>query len=374
MVGSHHLHREFGALGYAATHVPVPLGAEDVFTADHLNFKRIRAASWRRTMTRRRDAQSDRSVVSLVPWAAVRRFGMAMGYRLGYGRMLLPGFKEADRSPELLIVDHPRQFWLVRQLKPKTLLYRPTDAYSYAGHKDHRVTLEIEGWLLERADGLVLTARQIEGRMQQIGGGSLSLPMIVEENGVDLSIFRSNRTVAPRLSPRKGGIRLFYVGSLDARFDHAFVAEAARRNPACTFTIAGPPHAEHGTVYDGIPNVHLLGPVRHQDLPDLMSRADVGLLPLSDHPFNATRSPMKLYEYAAAGLPVVYRASPELCGRGLPFAFPYQGPDDFVAAVGAAALYRQTGTAEMRAFAEAKSWRGIAERILDFARHVGARV
>lgn len=75
---------------------------------------------------------------------------------------------------------------------------------------------------------------------------------------------------------------------------------------------------------------------------------------------------MKLYEYAAAGLPVVYTASAELCRLGLPFAFPYRWQDVFPAAVRAAALYRETGGAEMRAFAEAKSWRGIAERILDF--------
>ncbi|GJD78976.1 hypothetical protein [Methylobacterium gregans] len=104
----------------------------------------------------------------------------------------------------------------------------------------------------------------------------------------------------------------------------------------------------------------------------LCRRAGPGLLPLSDRPFNAARSPMKLYEYAAARLPVVYKASAELCRLGLPFAFPYRVQDIFPAAVRAAALYRETGGAEMRAFAEAKSWRGIAERILDFARRVRA--
>ena len=59
--------------------------------------------------------------------------------------------------------------------------------------------------------------------------------------------------------------------------------------------------------------------------------------PAERPPVQRGPQPMKLYEYAAAGLPVVYTASAELCRLGLPFAFPYRWQDVFPAAVRAAA-------------------------------------
>jgi glycosyltransferase involved in cell wall biosynthesis len=66
-------------------------------------------------------------------------------------------------------------------------------------------------------------------------------------------------------------------------------------------------------------NLRLLGPRPYAMLPAYLQHAHAGILPLNDHPANAGRSPMKLYEYAAAGLPVLATRTPELVRRTLPF-------------------------------------------------------
>jgi teichuronic acid biosynthesis glycosyltransferase TuaH len=65
------------------------------------------------------------------------------------------------------------------------------------------------------------------------------------------------------------------------------------------------------------PNVRLRGPADYARLPEVLAEHRVGLLPLNDEPTNGGRSPMKLYEYLAAGLSVVSRATEPISRQGL---------------------------------------------------------
>lgn len=49
----------------------------------------------------------------------------------------------------------------------------------------------------------------------------------------------------------------------------------------------------------------MTGMVEHQHIPSLMKTFDVGLLPFRKYPFTDAASPIKYFEYSAAGLKVV---------------------------------------------------------------------
>jgi teichuronic acid biosynthesis glycosyltransferase TuaH len=53
------------------------------------------------------------------------------------------------------------------------------------------------------------------------------------------------------------------------------------------------------------PNVHYVGAVPFEELPQWFARIDVGLTPYADTAFNRASFPLKTLEYLAAGLPVV---------------------------------------------------------------------
>ena len=51
--------------------------------------------------------------------------------------------------------------------------------------------------------------------------------------------------------------------------------------------------------------VYILGPISYEDIPDYVASVDIGIIPLPDIDWWNTSSPMKLFEYLAAGKPVI---------------------------------------------------------------------
>ncbi len=60
------------------------------------------------------------------------------------------------------------------------------------------------------------------------------------------------------------------------------------------------------------PNIHLLGARAYSELPDVLRAAHAGLIPYARSELTASIFPMKVYEYLAAGLPVIATPLPAL--------------------------------------------------------------
>jgi teichuronic acid biosynthesis glycosyltransferase TuaH len=119
------------------------------------------------------------------------------------------------------------------------------------------------------------------------------------------------------------------------------------------------------------PNVHYVGPVPFEELPQWFARLDVGLTPYADTAFNRASFPLKTLEYLAAGLPVVSTALP--ASRRLAEETPdIQIAPDFADAVVAAASAEWTPdvVARRRSVAARHSW---AARATEFTRLAGFR-
>jgi glycosyltransferase involved in cell wall biosynthesis len=97
-----------------------------------------------------------------------------------------------------------------------------------------------------------------------------------------------------------------YVGVVQERFDAPLLSAVARRLPAVDFVVAGP-------VLHGMPpdlarppaNVHLVGPIDRERLPGWLLAMDACIMPHRRDGLTASMDPLKLYEYLAAGRPVV---------------------------------------------------------------------
>ena len=161
---------------------------------------------------------------------------------------------------------------------------------------------------------------------------------------------------------------LVYAGTLDSRLDVKAIAGIAGALPKATVTLIGPlVEPDWFALLRDIRNVEIRPPVGRADLAGLVRSADLGLIPHLSSDLTRAMSPLKLYEYLAAGLPVL--ASDLAPMRGVASArvrLVAEG-GDFAAALPCALALGRAPEAERLAFLEENSWRARHEQLLDLA-------
>jgi glycosyltransferase involved in cell wall biosynthesis len=161
----------------------------------------------------------------------------------------------------------------------------------------------LEQELARRADIVAITASELLPRAQSMAPNKeiVHLP-----HGVDLEHFARSGPAPADIEPVPRPI-VVYVGSIREWFDFELVSWLSEELPELSFVIIGPERAARGKLPER-PNIHLLGERHYSTIPHYLAAADVGIIPfdrvrypsLVDH-----ANPLKLYEYMAAGLPVV---------------------------------------------------------------------
>lgn len=107
--------------------------------------------------------------------------------------------------------------------------------------------------------------------------------------------------------------RLGYAGMISERLDWNLVKHLAAAEPKWNFVFVG-------RISDDkirrrmarLHNVHFPGEFPHKDVPSILKSFDLGMMPYRDTPFFEFLNPLKFYEMAAAGLPMVSSPIAEL--------------------------------------------------------------
>ena len=116
-------------------------------------------------------------------------------------------------------------------------------------------------------------------------------------------------------------------------------------------------------------NVRWLGPKPYAELPRYVAAFDVGLIPYVANDYTRSCFPLKLYEYLAAGKPVVASGLPELAGME-PDVTLVDGAAAFVDAIEAAlGLLGDGDRARRMQVASRNSWEAWTERLLGLIQH-----
>ena len=115
----------------------------------------------------------------------------------------------------------------------------------------------------------------------------------------------------------------------------------------------------------------MLGFRPYDELPAYVGGFSVGVIPYRATAYTRNCSPLKVYEYLAAGKAVVASGVPDLGGMEPDVALA-EGAEEFVAAVEAAlAAESPEAVARRRELAEKNTWEARTERLLDL---VGGRL
>lgn len=144
-------------------------------------------------------------------------------------------------------------------------------------------------------------------------------------DGVDLDRFsledQPGKKSAPALDSRtsSGELTVLYVGSLLPNRGVSTLIEAAKRLPDVQVTIVGGVEPELGHCKEqairlGADNVRFVGQVSPAEVPGIMSRARVAVLPMTGTEVHTRlhASPLKLFEYMASGAAIVASDLPSI--------------------------------------------------------------
>ena len=208
-------------------------------------------------------------------------------------------------------------------------VYYCVDEWSMFSYIDREQTVAAEQRLLERVDAVFAVNAALADAKRANNPSTFIAP-----HGVDHAAFaralddsvQIPADLAPLPRPRIG-----FYGTLRDWVDFELLATIARARPAWSIALIGQQLGDLSAIA-GLPNVHLLGQKRHDELPAYCKGFDVGIIPYRIDERMQYVNPLKLREYLSAGLPVVSTAVPEVV-RYAHLCRIASTPAEFVAAI-----------------------------------------
>lgn len=240
-------------------------------------------------------------------------------------------------------------------------IYYCVDEYrEFDGVDVDRITAS-EDELLARADVVVTTSEALHKNKQAVRSDAVLVP-----HGVDYDRFAQAWKNPP---PKPGDLAeiprpiLGFFGMIHHWIDVDLIAEVARRRPHYSFVFLG----ERGIPtpeLDRLLNVYLLGRRPFETLPAYCTGFDAALMPFVRTRMTRNVNPIKMYEYLAAGLPVVSTSLPEAQRFAGPIRFG-DTPETFAAACDAAleSVDAHDRRAEISAFVREQTWESRVEQL-----------
>ena len=173
---------------------------------------------------------------------------------------------------------------------------------------------------------------------------------------------------APDVSDLPRPVLGFAGNFLASKVDFGLLDHVARALPQATVLLIGPATPDTRPLLerlDQLPNVRWLGPKAYSELPRYVAAFDVGMIPYVSNAYTRSCFPLKLYEYLAAGKPVVATGLPELAGMEPDVAL-VDGAAGFVEEMARVAA-RDGEADKMRRMelASRNSWEAKTDRLLE---------
>ncbi len=262
---------------------------------------------------------------------------------------------------------------MVGRMGESRVVYDITDDWTQFTHFTERKgllarTIAEDAELCRRADSVIVCSRSLYESRQ-----ALSRDIHLIPNGVDAAHYRC---VLDEQGPLPEACRNWprpvfgYTGSIhadrvDVKLLEAMTAAMKGQNIPGTIVLIGPVMlpAEQQRQLEGTGRVIFTGPMAYRDLPQYMRAFDVCIVPHCMTAFVESLNPIKLWEYLAAGKPIVstdvagFRDYPALVRMA-------RTADEFLTQCGAAVLEGNTKSALRRAEAAKHSWRSRVDEIV----------
>jgi glycosyltransferase involved in cell wall biosynthesis len=211
------------------------------------------------------------------------------------------GEAELADSPLFIISTLPLTADLVGAIPGATFIYYIVDDYASWPGLTGKLVRQMDREQAQSADLVVAASRALANLHQEDSKRIDYLP-----HGVDVNHFAVGRDV--RTQRKRDGITptadVIFFGALDERIDQELFNAVVRARPGIRFVCIGPKTGSKDRLVSA-PNLERRPPVSFADLPNLLGKCQVALLPYVQTDFGQRLAPLKALEALAAGLPVV---------------------------------------------------------------------
>lgn len=288
-------------------------------------------------------------------------------------------FQQALRTPAQIYIFHDPELFctaiLLRVLGKKVV---------YDAHENLPMQILQKGWIPKPLRyllvPLVYAAEWIGARL--LSGVIVARPHILKRfSGIPSALVRNYptaaalRTLAPR-TPVEGRKNVaLYTGSITRTYGIRELVAAFAGLPEAELWLVGPfedQELEQEILEQNLTNVKYLGRMPFEKVLTLYTSAKVGVLLLYPSPNNRHSLPIKLFEYMAAGLPVLRSNLPELapltdgCSIAVNPYDPEQIRDAFTKLFSRPNLVAEMSTIGRRRALQEFTWEAEGERLIQF--------
>jgi len=203
----------------------------------------------------------------------------------------------------------PQTADLLDRLPADLLCYDCVDEHAAFPGFSPSIVQAMEDELLRKADVVFASAGTLYEAKKAMAPSIRLLP-----NAADVEHFRPERTAdlpcPPELAGMEGPV-LGFVGGVHEWVDLDLIRSVAQMRPDWNFVFIGPVSTATDRL-QALPNVRFLGSRPYREVPAYVKHFTVGLIPFKINELTHKVNPVKLYEYLAAGKPVVATPLPEL--------------------------------------------------------------
>ena len=243
------------------------------------------------------------------------------------------------------------------------VVYHCVDEFSAFEDTNGRHIAELEKQLLLKSDLVITSAERLRENKSKVNAAT-----VLVRHGVDFEHFVKAcdpATVVPEEIAKLPKPVIGFFGLVAHWVDLDVFEAVAKAHPEGSVVIIGKvaPDVDPSRL-KALPNVHLLGRKKYEELPGYCKGFDVSLNPFKWNELTLNANPLKVREYLAAGVPCVSTPLPEVEKVGL--CKLARTPEEFVAKVNEA-LKEGAGPSRERAqriFHE--SWNARVEEIRQY--------
>jgi len=356
----------FARRGHRVLFVERPAGLEHLLRYPEL--RRRKARRWREGV---RSVAENLWIVSLPPLLPGRYYVLPVNAVNQWMtvRCTKSVLRRMSFDAPILWLYNPEQGPLIGQFKECVVVYHCIDEFTAGttGRK-RRVIARLEAALLNQADLVFANSLLTYDNKRRLHPRTYRIP-----SGVDVEHFARVRDPSTAVHPAIAAIPhpiAGYIGNINDKLDIPLLVAAAACLPEWQFILIGQLYPQKVDLRPlrAQPNIHLLGRFPFEEIPGLIKGMDVCLLFYAGTEFARYRSPLKLYEYLAAGKPIVSTDHPEVREFSSWAEIP-STPEEFASAV--ARAWKEDSAEKRRRRAELSrqySWDGRVsemEQIID---------
>jgi len=305
---------------------------------------------------------SDGVQVLSMAWPRGSSYSLVSGFPVDSGQALARQLQEllvaSGSGNAVLVVTHPMWLSVVKHLSHYRTIYDCMDLHSGFEVKNADVA-SIEEEMLRFADGVTVSSAHLAEHLSDRGRPDV----VTIRNAVEHDHF----VAGPVGKKSSAGRRVGYFGAVAEWFDVDAIQSVVDHCPDLEIAIAGevsgPALKQH---LGGIPRVQLLGEIPYAQLPEFCRTIEVGVIPFKVTDLIMATNPVKMYEYAAAGLPIVTSRFPEAvrASKEVPGVFVASGPAEFGALVQKAVTMRETVRDGLVSWARENAWSARTAQLL----------